>query len=642
MTWSDDLEGPHLAIAGSKSQRVGVLAGPGTGKTSYGLMRRIARLLEEGSDPRSVLLVSFTRTAAHDLREKAAGLVAEGAEGIAATTLHAYCFGLLQREAVLQVTQRMPRPLLDHERDVMLRDLNGNFGDIFARRDLLAAYEAGWVRGDEDHPGLATSPVEHDFQNQVLGWLRHHQAMLIGEVVPITHAYLRATPLSDELQRFDHIVIDEYQDLNWLEQSMIDVLADRPEVDLCVAGDDDQSIYGFRHANPEGIRRFLNREEVEEHSITTCGRCPRSVLDMANTLISHSPGRAKAPLSAVQDDEGAVSIVQWSDVEEEVEGLAAAIAEDLQARGREPGDILVLVHRRKIGNALRSRLRELEIPAHSFFTEDLAASEAAQRGLATLQFAVNDDRVALRVLLGLGDADRRSGAYQRLQAYSRSAGQHPREVLQQLADGASLKLRVRALVGHFTDALAEAATLPEEPSEAVDKLFPADIAEVAELRGVALALAEDCATNAELLDGLVAAITQIDVPPHPDYVRIMSLHKSKGLTSPVVYLAAMVDGVVPTLKTNQSDEAYERAVEEQRRLTYVAITRAAQELTISYSSWMNLAFARSQGVHVVQDKIRRRNGEPWAPTIPSRYLNELGPAAPRPVAGTVWLGQRSS
>lgn len=641
MTWSEDLEGPHLAIARSTSKRVGVLAGPGTGKTSYGLMRRIARLLEEGADPKKVLLVSFTRTAAHDLREKAAALVTERAEDIAATTLHAYCFGLLQREAVLQITQRQPRPLLDHERDIMLRDLDGDFGDIAARRDLLSAYEAGWARGEDDHPGLATSPVEHDFQSQVLSWLRHHRAMLIGEVVPIAHAYLAGTPLSDELQRFDHIVIDEYQDLNWLEQSMIEVLASRPEVDLCVAGDDDQSIYGFRHANPEGIRRFLQRDDVEDHSITTCGRCPRTVLDMANTLIAHSPGRRKSPLDARQEESGTVAIVQWSDVDEEIEGLSAAIAEDLQARGREPGDILVLVHRRKIGNALRDRLRELEIPAHSFFTEDLATSETAQRGLAILQLAVNEDPVALRVLLGLSDADRRADAYRRLREYSESEGEHPTNVLQHLADGGKLKVRVRALVDRYKDARAEVANLPEEPLEAVDRLFPSDVPAIQEFREVAIDIAEDCETRAELLDGLVTAITQVDVPPHPDYVRIMSLHKSKGLTSPVVYLSGMVDGIVPTLKSGLTEEQYERAVEEQRRLTYVAVTRAAQELTISYSAWMNLAFARSQGVHVAEGKIRRRGGELWAPTIPSRYLTEFGPSAPRPLVGTTWLSQRS-
>src|SRR3954468_11271617 len=122
MRWNDDLDNPHLEIAQSESDRIGVLAGPGTGKTSYGLMRRVARLIEEGVDPKEILLISFTRTAAHDLREKIADLGIADAESLRATTLHSYCFSLLMRDAVLSITRRTPRPLLDHEVDLMLRD----------------------------------------------------------------------------------------------------------------------------------------------------------------------------------------------------------------------------------------------------------------------------------------------------------------------------------------------------------------------------------------------------------------------------------------------------------------------------------------------------------------------------------------
>src|SRR4051812_9481079 len=128
MTWSDGLVGPHLAIAGSESPRIGILAGPGTGKTSFGLLRRVARLLEQGVPPETILLISFTRTAAHDLRTKVADLGVPGAEDVRAMTLHAYCFGVLMSEAVLAITRRNPRPLLEHEVDMMLRDIPGDHG----------------------------------------------------------------------------------------------------------------------------------------------------------------------------------------------------------------------------------------------------------------------------------------------------------------------------------------------------------------------------------------------------------------------------------------------------------------------------------------------------------------------------------
>jgi DNA helicase-2/ATP-dependent DNA helicase PcrA len=256
VTWSDELSGPHLQIASSDRTRIGVLAGPGTGKTSYGLMRRVARLLEEGVAAEEILLISFTRTAAHDLRTKVADLGVEGAEEVRATTLHAYCFGLLQRSAVLAITGRAPRPLLDHEVDMMLRDLSGNFGDIYERRARLHAFEAGWARETTTHPGL-TEPGDDEFQRNMLRWLRRHKAMLVGEVVPIAYAFLRDNPMSEERRRYKHVVVDEYQDLNTLEQHLLDLLAQ--EASLCIAGDDDQSIYGFRYANPDGILGFRNR-----------------------------------------------------------------------------------------------------------------------------------------------------------------------------------------------------------------------------------------------------------------------------------------------------------------------------------------------------------------------------------------------
>lgn len=289
MSWDDGITGPHRDIAASGVSRIGVLAGPGTGKTKFGLMRRVVRLLEAGVPGARILLLSFTRVAAADLRDKVAQLEVAGIDDVRATTLHGYCFGLLQRDSVLAITGRNPRILLDHERDLMLRDIGGDFGSIHERRRLLEAFVAGWARGVEDHPGLADTQEDLTFEHAVMRWLREHRAMLIGEVVPEAYRYLANNPAADELTAFDHVIVDEYQDLNTLEQRLLDTLAEN--VSLCVAGDDDQSIYSVRYANPEGILSFLARGDVESHSIQVCGRCPSTVLAMANCLIRQAPGR---------------------------------------------------------------------------------------------------------------------------------------------------------------------------------------------------------------------------------------------------------------------------------------------------------------------------------------------------------------
>lgn len=253
MAWDEGIDGVHREIAASTSKRIAVLAGPGTGKTSYGLIPRVNRLLEEGTSGDRILLISFTRTAARDLQEKVAQRGGTGSENIVASTLHAYCYSVLNREAVLTITNRTPRILLNHEQDLMLHDIQGDFGDIRQKRKLLSELQSGWLKGITQHPGSVDSPDQREFERQVLRWLRHHRAMLIGELVPIAYKFLRENPLSEENSRFDHIVVDEYQDLNYLEQRLISDLADRSGSSLCIIGDDDQSIYRFRQANPDGI-----------------------------------------------------------------------------------------------------------------------------------------------------------------------------------------------------------------------------------------------------------------------------------------------------------------------------------------------------------------------------------------------------
>lgn len=640
MSWSDGLDGPHLQIAASESQRIGVLAGPGTGKTGFGLMRRVARLIEQGVPPGEILLISFTRTAALDLRTKVANLGVAGAEDVRAMTLHAYCFGVLMGQAVLAITRRIPRPLLDHEVDMMLRDIPGDHGDIEAKRERLRAYEAGWARASTDHPGLG-EPEDQEFEAAILRWLRHHNAMLIGEVVPIAHSYLCDNPASEEHGRYQHVVVDEYQDMNTLEQRLLDVIAQQGG--LCIAGDDDQSIYGFRYANPEGIIRFRAREGVECIEIDVCGRCPRVILNMANELIGHTPERAKEPLRALQEAAGQVSIVQWADLDEEVDGVTAAIAAAVQQGRREPGDVLVLVHRQRIGEMLRRRLTELGIPAHSFFSQESVATDEAQRTLALLRMAVGEDRVSLRVILGLGDATARAAAYRRLTDYCREQGLVERDVLEALRQGERLLIRVPAFVERYGAAMAFLDALPrDDVAAAVEQLFPADVDELADLRAIALEEVLEAEDLAQLSERIVTRVAQHDVPESPAFVRIMSLHKSKGLTSPVVFVVGMVDGIVPTIPTRLDEAAADAAFHEQRRLAYVAITRASEELVISSSAQIELGLANSLGVKVVKERIRRVDGQLTAPTIASPYLSEMAESAPRGVRGLDWIRETTA
>lgn len=640
MAWDDNLVGVHRAIAASDSQRIGVLAGPGTGKTRFGLMRRVVRLLEEGVPPERILLISFTRVAAADLRDKVAELDAPEAERVRATTLHGFCFGVLQQESVLAVTGRTPRILLRHESDLMLRDVGGDYGDIYARRRMLEAFEAGWARRQEDYPGVPGTSAERAFQAAALLWLRRHKAMLIGEVVPEAHRFLTGNPLADPLTAFDHVIVDEYQDLNALEQDLLDVLCANGA--LCVAGDDDQSIYSVRHANPEGIAAFMARDEVEDYSINVCGRCPSSILGCANHLIACAPDRFKPKLVPREECAlGDVSIVQWPHTDDEIAGITSAIVEEVSSGRRRPGDILVLTNWRKAGMGVRDGLLQAHISVKAYFTEDIVKTDAAREAVALLRLVVDEgDAPSIRVVVGLGDSMGRSTAYRKVLAYCDEHAQSPQEVLSRLAAEEDLGLRVPALATRYSGAMSRTEYLRGLPlHDLVDELLPDGSDEHADLRSVALDALAGSSSAEELLAAVIEAVTQDDVPQNPDFVRVMSLHKSKGLTCDCVYIIASIDGVVPTV-VSEDPVKVEAAQREGRRLFYVAVTRAAEELVISNAASMDFADANARRVRYDRSTIRVIQDRKVVRTIASPFIRELGPDAPRPVTGDEWLRSR--
>ncbi|HJW95625.1 MAG TPA: UvrD-helicase domain-containing protein, partial [Thermoanaerobaculia bacterium] len=275
--WDEGLSGIHRAIAAEESSPIHILAGPGTGKT-FAMMRRIARLIEEeGCSPKNILAVTFTRTAARDLKDQLAHLGIEGADEVRATTLHALCFSILSKQEVFDLTGRAARPILDFEMDLLIEDLADRFEGKREVRKLIEAYEAAWARLQHEEPGFAATEADQAFENALLDWLQYHRSMLIGELIPLTLAFLRQNPAMDVLPQFDHVLVDEYQDLNKADQELIEQLAVNGT--LTVIGDDNQSIYRFRHANPDGIRTFqLTHPGTVPYEIQECRRCPPNIV----------------------------------------------------------------------------------------------------------------------------------------------------------------------------------------------------------------------------------------------------------------------------------------------------------------------------------------------------------------------------
>lgn len=641
MAWFDGLTPgtPAHSIASTANRRVRVVAGPGTGK-SFAMKRRVARLLEAGVAPDLILPVTFTRVAAQDLHRELVNIGVPGCNALHAHTLHSLALRMLTRNHVLAATGRIPRPLNDFETEAMVCDLMGAHGGKRAVDGLKQAYEAAWARLNHQTPGYAPSAAEAAFQHDLLEWLRFHEAMLIGEVIPEIYRYLSANPAAPEREEFSHILVDEYQDLNKAEQAIIELLSGVAEV--CIVGDDDQSIYGFKHAHPDGIRDWLlNNVGADDLSLVDCHRCPTGVVDMANALIArniHRPvPRALTPIAA--KGPGAVSILQYPNLNREVAGVVATI-QQMIASGTPAGDILVLAQSRAVGTPIYDALLAGGVPARSEYTEAELERETAQYSFALLKlFANQDDRVALRWLVGRNGHNFHAAGYKRVRDHCEATGLSPWQALSQLSAGTLNLPHTGRIVTHFNALVAELNTLAALPDLAavIDALFPAGQADTRELRDIAVGLiAADPAIDAQTLIGeLITAITQPEIPADIQEVRIMSLHKSKGLSSPVTIIAGCVNGLLPRAPKNPLTPLERQHYdEEQRRLFFVGITRVKADpanakpgtLILTYSQEMPLADAMNAGITPAYVNYGT------AILQASPFISDMAPVAPPAVA----------
>lgn len=636
--WNDNLTGAALNIAQSNHTPIRVLAGPGTGKT-FALMRRVARLLQTGTPPESILVCTFTRTSARDLQSEISRLGLSGVGNIESGTIHSFCFKMLAQEDVFSITQRVTRPLLNFEERFLVEDLNGDgFGGVREKEKRIKAFNAAWARLQSDNPGWPPDNIDRNFQSELRSWLEFHRAILIGELVPLAFHYIRDNPTTPFRNSFGHVLVDEYQDLNRAEQILLDLLSESGS--LIVIGDEDQSIYSFKHAHPEGISTF-NQNHINTHdeNLMECRRCPRNVVNMANSFIQYNVSRTPRNLRPFPNNpEGEVLILQWRNMEEEAQGIASLIEQRIRNGQVEPGRILVLAPRRQFGYAVRDALNNIEINALSFFHEEafdgnpkLIENSNAQQAFTLLNLlADNDDRVSLRCWCGFGSNSLLSGAWRRLREYCSSNHLTPRSCLEQLTNREISIPNTNRLVERYIELQNRLHELEELIGfELIDALFPEGDDWSHPFRLIAEGMEENEISAQNLKNNIRIGVTQPELPTDVNYVRIMSLHKSKGLTADMVVVLGCIDGLIPQqYDQNTSDLTEEQHDQEQRRLFYVAITRTRNILVLSSVRQLPRDLA-----HRMRAIVPWGN-QPHARTIASSFLNELGPARPTTVLGS--------
>lgn len=640
MPWNDGLQGQALQIAATPHSPLCVVAGPGTGKT-FALMRRLTRLLEvDNANPKRILACTFTRTAAEDITRAISKLGVSGAEDILTQTVHGFCFSMLSGQDVLEATGRVPRPLLRFEERFLLQDLcKSGLGGVRDCGKKLLAFSAAWARLQHEQPGWPHDAADQVYQAALLAWLRFHEAMLIGELIPEGIKYLRNNPQSPYRTMFDHLLVDEYQDLNRAEQHLVDLLANG---NLVVVGDEDQSIYSFKHAHPEGIVQFpTTHPHTEEAGLDQCRRCPRRVVAMANALISHNASRSNRQLQPMPGNPvGEIHSVQWPSMQDEAAGIAAFIKARVDAGAVEPGNVLVLAPRREFGYLVRDQLNGLNVPAHSFFSEELLDGDPkninesrAQQAMALLILLANpEDRVALRCWCGFGNNSLADAGWARLRTHCESSGDSPWQALENLVGGTLTLPYTGYIVTRFQALQTQIANLTGLTGQPlVDAVFAAADQWAASFREIASSIEEDDFGPRKLGDTIRRHVSQPEMPTNVDYIRVMSLHKSKGLTADLVVVCGCLQGLIPSIDTDATPQEQQRAMEEQRRLFYVAITRTRQTLVLSSVTGLPSAAAFKMRAR------KTRTVGTTALTVASQFIHELGPQCPAAVTGQQFL-----
>lgn len=573
------------------SQHARVLAGPGTGK-SFSVVALVERLSGTGP-PLRVRLVTFTRAATAELAEKLAAHSPEVDRR--PNTIHSFALSVL---APRPAAGGLPEPLRlvdDWERDKVLHPtLSRRLGvRIPMMRKLFAEQASGW----ESLSAEQDPKIKEEDRRRFLGsWQEHRQ--VFGYTLPgeLPFALRRALIGHPDLPGadFDLLVVDEYQDLNACDLNVLRLLAERGCTIIGV-GDDDQSIYGFRKAHPEGIRRFpRDYPGAVDYPLSVTHRCGRRILDWAQHVIGQDPERdprRPTPRPAEGSPDGEVALLSFRGERAEARGVAQIARSLIDHEGVPPAELLVLLrgdHKGRFSTPIKEELERLSVPCADPNEIERVFSDGQNRVLLAYSRLAEDcyDSLAWATLLSLADGIG-PALVDHLYARARAAGtQFGRVVVTGAQD---------SFPGSPRGSGGRAATLVQAALKSLENLeLPAEIpasgwgawlieqAESGHLPrpGAELSarfvegdtLVEEGVTLGKYLSQLRLAL-QDAARAKSDGVRVMSMAQSKGLTVQAAILAALEDDVIPRPEVD---------VYEEGRLLYVALTRAKRFV---YGTW---------------------------------------------------------
>lgn len=591
-----------------------ILAGAGSGKTRV-LTHRIAYLIEEkGVNPWNILAITFTNKAAGEMRERVDRLVGFGAESVWVSTFHSTCVRILRRY-IDRIGFDTNFTIYDSDdQKSLMRDicklLNIDtkkykermfLNAISSAKDEMITPDEYELNAAADFGKKMIAEVYREYEKQLCA----NNALDFDDLLLKTVQLFQTQPdvLESYQERFRYIMVDEYQDTNTVQFKFVSLLAAKYQ-NLCVVGDDDQSIYKFRGAN---IRNILNFEQEFQNArvikLEQNYRSTQNILNAANAVIGNNKGRKDKTLWTDNGEGEKVHLRQFDTAYDEAEFVAEDIRKNIKNEGTYQ-DYAILYRTNAQSRMFEEKFVACNIPYKIIGGVNFYARREIKDLLCYLKTIDNGrDDLAVRRIINVPKRGIGQTTITRVQesAMAREIGFYEALLGLDLIPGvarAAAKLdSFVALIEYFkrraeeisiTDLINEIIEKTEyiENLEAEDKEdAQARIENIEELVSKIATYEEKCKeeqikpTLSQFLEE-VALVADIDsLEENPEYVVMMTLHSAKGLEFPHVYLVGMEDGLFPSYMTISSDN--EEELEEERRLCYVGITRAEEELTLT-------------------------------------------------------------
>ena len=594
---AETLEGPVL-----------ILAGAGSGKTRT-LTYRVANLLEHGVKAWHILALTFTNKAAREMRERIERLAGADAGEAWIGTFHSICCRILRRDIEKLGYERSFTIYDDDDQQRVIKavlkelDIDEKFlppkavgADISdAKNRLLSPDEWLQKRG-----GDYRSQKTHDVMTRYEQRLRAANALDFDDLLVKTlQLFVEHPPVLEYYQgRFQYVHVDEYQDTNYAQYQLVRLIT-RESRNLCVVGDDDQSIYGWRGAD---IRNILDFEkdfpDATVIKLEQNYRSTANILDAANQIIAHNEGRKEKELWTEDGEGEKITLYAAADERDEAAWICQRIRQ-LQRGGTPYGSIAILYRMHALSRVLEETLMRAGIPYHVYGGTRFYDRREVRDVLAYLRLIQNPaDDISLSRIINVPKRAIGDSTVEQLTQYARQNDMSLYAAVAAPPD--TLASRARKSVNDFSSLIVSLLlakeTLPL--SEFVQKVIDdsgliaqyqkeeneenqARIENIREFMGAVTEFeqkSEDKSLFAFLEN--VALVTELDNQDSaPSFVTMMTLHSAKGLEYDAVFMSGMEEGIFPSARAMQEDNR----VEEERRLCYVGVTRARKLLHLSYA-----------------------------------------------------------